>query len=132
MADVYVFNCFNEPITGLSVGGYSAGDIPAYSDGTKAPVYTPASLAVPRSKEPQSKATFAIGDNLLVAPWVSFRAGATIKIPDPAKGTSLSDPLLLFLCVNRAILLTTRGYVLDEFPVMLTDQAGEAVEAPRG
>jgi hypothetical protein len=131
MADVYVFNCFNEPITGLSVAGYAAGNIAAYADGkTTVPIYTPSSLAVPRSKAPESKATFAIGDNLLVAPWVSFRGNATIKIPDPTKGVSLSDPLLLFLAVNKAILLTTRGYVLEEFPMTLTNQAGEAVQAP--
>jgi len=132
MANVYVFNCYNEPITGLSVGGYKAGDISGYADGSSPPppIYTPTSLAVPRSKDSQSSATFAIGDNTLLAPWDSFRGNATITIPDPAKQlVSLDDPLLLFLAVNDAILLTTRGYILQHFPVTLTDSGGERVEA---
>jgi hypothetical protein len=132
MANVYVFNCFNEPITGLSVAGYLAGDLPGYADGKtpNAPIYTPSSIPVARSKTPQSSASFAIGNNALIAPWDSFRASATITIPDPAKqNVSLDDPLLLFLAVNDAILLTIRGYVLGEFPVALTTQAGEAIAA---
>ena len=132
MANVYVFNLYNEPITALSVAGYAAGKIPGYADGTVpagVAIYTPASLSVPRSKTPGSSASFAIGDNTLVVPWDSFRGTATITIPDPAKTPiSLDDPLILLLAVNDAILLTTRGYVVQTFPFTLTDPSGETVE----
>jgi hypothetical protein len=132
MAKVYVFNCYHEPVTGLSVGGHAAGDIPGYADGSAPPppIYTPASLAVPRSKGQESSATFAIGPNTLLVPWDSFRGQATIAVPDPAKQhISLADPLLLFLAVNDAILLTTRGYVVQQFPMTLTNSVGGLVEA---
>jgi hypothetical protein len=133
MANVYVFNLYNEPITGLSVAGYAAGNIDGYATGTtppNVPIYTPATLAVPRSKSPGSSASFSIGDNSLVAPWNSFRGTATITIPDPRKDpVSLDDPLILLLAVNQAILLSTRGYVLNTFPVNLAMLSGEPVEA---
>jgi hypothetical protein len=133
VANIYVFNLYNEPVTGLSVSGYAAGDIAGYANGTVpagSPIYTPASLPVPRSKTPGSSATFAIGDNSIIAPWDSFHGSATITIPDPKTNpVSLDDPLILLLAVNDAILLTTRGYVVQIFPVSLTNSAGETVEA---
>ena len=43
---------------------------------------------------------------------------ATIKIPDPARSAvSIIDDLLLFVAVNQATLLTTRGLVLETFSV---------------
>lgn len=134
MANVYVFNLYNEPIKGLSVSGYAAGDIAGYADGTVppgVPIYTPASLAVPRSKTPGSSASFSIGDNTLIAPWNSFHGRATVTIPDPTKApVSLDDPLILLLAVNSAILLTTRGYVIATFSVSLTNAAGQPVDPP--
>lgn len=133
MANVYVFNLYNEPITGLSVAGYAAGNIDGYANGSNPPsipIYTPASLSVPRVKSPGSTAAFAIGDNALTAPWNSFRGTATITIPDPTKAPiSLDDPLILLLAVNQAILLSTRGYVLNTFKVTLAMLSGEPVEA---
>ena len=131
-ANVYVFNLYNEPITNLSVAGYNAGSINGYANGTtppNTPIYTPASLAVPRTKSPGGSASFSIGDNAVVIPWDSFRGTATITIPDPTKyPISLNDPLILLVAVNNAILLTTRGYVVQTFPVTLNNLAGEHVE----
>jgi hypothetical protein len=124
---VYVFNCFNEPITGLSVAGYSVGNIPQWADGTgKAIKYTPEGMTVERSKYPTQK-DFAIGENSLLVPWDSFTGSTTVVIPDPKpqekNSVSLDDDLILFLCTNEAILLTTRGFVLNTFPMQL--QASE-------
>ena len=124
MANVYVFNLYNEPITGMSVAGYAAGSIAGYATGSVppgVPVYTPASLSVPRSKSPGSSASFAIGDNSLILPWDSFRGQATITIPDPAVSpVSLTDPLILYVTRNDAVLMTERGYVFGQFPIELT------------
>jgi hypothetical protein len=131
-ANVYVFNLYNEPVTNLSVSGYNAGSINGYANGTVpagVPIYTPASLTVPRSKTQGGTASFSIGDNPLVIPWDSFRGTVTVTIPDPAKfPISLDDPLILLLAVNDAILLTTRGYVVQTFTVALNNLAGEQVD----
>ena len=124
MANVYVFNLYNEPVTNLSVAGYNAGNIDGYATGTvppNVPIYTPASLAVPRSKNPGTTASFAIGDNAMVIPGDSFRGTTTVTIPNPAVSpVSLNDPLILYLTRNDAVLVTDRGYVLGQFPVALT------------
>ena len=117
---VYVFNCLNEPITGLAVAGYKVGNIPDWSDGRSGPAtrYTPAGLPVPRSEFPTSEGTFAIGDNAVSSPWDSYIGRATITIPDPrSTGVSLDDDLILFLASNEAMLLTTRGFVVAHFNV---------------
>jgi hypothetical protein len=124
VANVYVFNLYNEPVSNLSVSGYNAGDIAGYATGTvppNVPIYTPASLAVPRSKSPGSTASFAVGDNAVLIPWDSFRGAVTVTIPNPAVSpVSLMDPLILYLTRNDAVLMTDRGYVLGQFPVALT------------
>jgi hypothetical protein len=125
---VYVFNLFSEPISNLMVGGFPAGSISGYADGSSAPVYTPASLPVPRVKFPADSAAFALGDNSLVLPWDSFRGVTTVTIPSPSGGVSLDDSLILLLAVNSAMLLSARGYVLATFPVMLSAGLGLVVE----
>lgn len=54
---VTVFNCYSEPVTGLTVSGYAVGDIGPYSQGGagKPPRYTPSSLVVARSKTPSRR-----------------------------------------------------------------------------
>jgi hypothetical protein len=125
---VYVFNLFSEPISNLMVSGFIAGSVSGYADGSSAPAYTPASLAVPRVTSPADSATFALGDNSLVLSWDSFRGITTVTIPSPSGGVSLDDSLILLLAVNNAMLLSTRGYVLATFPVMLSAGLGLAVE----
>jgi len=126
---VYVFNLFNEPITNLSVSGFPAGSIDGYATGMSAPMYTPASLVVPRTKSPADSAAFALGDNNLTIPWDSFRGMTTVTIPNPASApVSLDDPLILLLAVNNAMLLSTRGYLLATFGVSLSMGAEPALE----
>ena len=125
-ANVSVFNLYSEPISNLSVAGYNAGSIAGYANGSSAPIYTPASLAVPRAKYPGGSAAFAIGDNSLVIPWDSFRGYTTVTIPSSTGGVNLDDPLILQLAVNSAMLLTTRGYLLSTFPVQLANSIGAA------
>lgn len=127
---VYVFNLYNEPVSNLMIDGYPAGSINGYSNGVSAPLYTPASLAVPRTRFPSGSAAFAIGDNTVAVGWDSFRAMVTVSIPDPrSTPVSLDDPLILLLAVNNAMLLTTRGNVLSSFPVRLVN-AVQAVAEP--
>ena len=123
--NVYVFNLYSEPISNLSVAGYNAGSISGYANGsTGTPIYTPASLSVPRTKYPSGSAAFALGDNNVVLPWDSFRGMVMVTIPDPTRSPiSLNDPLLLLLAINEAMLMTTRGYLLSTFPVQLGVQA---------
>jgi hypothetical protein len=110
---VTVFNSYNEPVTQLSVGGYSAGDIAGWSKGPTPPLFTPSALVVPRSKSPETKATFAIGPNLVIVNWNSFVVKYTVVVPDPrSSGISLDDDLILYLTVNEAILVTARGFVI--------------------
>jgi hypothetical protein len=116
---VTVFNCYNEPVNGLAVGGGVVGDIAAWSGGggSRPPKYTPASLTVSRSKKPEPK-SFAIGENRLLIPWDSFTGTAKIQIPDPAQSpVSLDDDLLLFVGINEVTMMTTRGYVTARFSV---------------
>jgi hypothetical protein len=128
--NVYLFNLYNEPITGLSVNGYSAGNVSGYANGsTGTPIYTPASLSVARSKYQGGSAAFAIGGNSLVIPWDSFRGTTTVSIPDPSTApVSLDDSLLLLVAVNEAMLMTTRGYVLSTFQVNVSTMSELAVE----
>jgi hypothetical protein len=114
---VYVFNAYNEPVGSLSVSGGSAGTIAAWSSGGR-DKYTPASLSVPRSRS-KTGGQFANGDNPVVASWDSFTGRTTVKIPGFDQGVSLDDDLILFLTTNKAILESTRGRVLDIFPVSL-------------
>lgn len=123
-ASVYVFNLYNEPIGNLSISGCPAGSINGYANGNSAPIYTPASLSVPRTKHPAGSAAFALGPNPVIISWDSFRAMTTVTIPSPSTSTvSPDDPLILLLAVNEAMLLTTRGYLLTTFPVTRASMA---------
>ena len=112
---VTVFNCYSEPIHGLVVSGAGVGDIDGFSRGGsgKPPAGTPAGITVPRSKE-LAPGAFAIGNNVIVARWLSFYAKTTIEIPDPRREpVSLDDDLALYVATNKAFLMTMRGYVLS-------------------
>ncbi len=123
--NITVFNSYNEPVTQLSVGGYAAGDIAGWSQ--TAPRYTPSQLVVARSKDRGTKASFAIGANQVSIPWNSFTGLCTVKIPDPETSpVSLDDDLILYLTVNKAFLLTTRGFVWDVFDVIFEQFLGNA------
>jgi hypothetical protein len=114
---VTVFNCYNEPVNSLNVDGDHVGNIAPWSDGgaNRPAKYTPASLTVTRSKNPEPK-SFAIGNNRLSAQWDSFTGIATIKIPD-LQEVSLTEDLLLFLALNEATMMNTRGSVIARFSV---------------
>jgi hypothetical protein len=129
-ANVYLFNLYSEPISNLTIDGCPAGSIAGYGNGGGTPIYTPASLAVPRTRYPSGSAEFALGANIVVLPWDSFRGTVTVTIPDPAQSpVGLNDPLLLLLAVNSAMLLSTRGQLLSSFPVQLAMQAAAAEPA---
>lgn len=122
---VTVFNNYHEPVTHLLVSNNNAGNIPGWSPGSAPPQYTPSSLAVPRAKYPASSAVFAYGTNSVVFPWNSRTGHTTVSIPTD---TSLDDDLILYLTQNQAILLTSRGVVINASPVTtsLSDLLEEA------
>ncbi len=125
---VIVFNSYNEPITDMLVLKRVAGNIAGWSEGPAPPKYTPNALIVPRSRfpvDPPGKVAFAYGNNPMAFPW-SSRTGETIVYIDPS--ISLLDDLILYLTQNRAILLSARGVVLQEFDVISTMTA-EQMEA---
>ncbi|HEX8392435.1 MAG TPA: hypothetical protein VF665_08780 [Longimicrobium sp.] len=121
---VTVFNCFNEPVTNLSVAGYSAAaTIAGWADGTVTgvPKYTPSSTTVPRAKYAGSSAVFAIGDNAVKVPWDSFTGSITVTVPSSVPGTgpiSLDQDLMLYVGANQAFLTTQFGYVIGTFTVV--------------
>lgn len=123
---VYVFNCFNEPVSKLSVAGYNAGGIAAASDGSTGnpPKYTPAQLKVPRVKDQGGDdAAFAYGDNDLGIPWDSFHGKTTVTIPSPSDSSpvSINTDLTLLLGENLAILAVAEtGFVLSSSKVTTT------------
>ena len=129
---VSVFNLYNEPISGLSVSGYSAGNIAGYNPPTSSPAYQPGALGtpVPRAAHAGSAAMFITGDNALIIPWESFTGTVTINMPDPTKSqVSIDDDLIVYLATNLALVVTTRGYVLSSPDVALATGDGEPVEA---
>jgi hypothetical protein len=109
--------CYNEPVHRLTVDGNDVGNIAPWSEGgaNRPAKYTPASLTVPRSKNPEPK-SFAIGNNRLSAQWDSFTGTASIKIPD-LREVSLDEDLLLFLALDEATMMNVHGYVMARFPV---------------
>jgi hypothetical protein len=130
---VTVFNCYNEPITSLSVSGNGVGDVAAASDGSsgKPPKYTPSGKAIPRSKHSE-QGKFAIGDNPVQIPWNSFTGTTTIQIPNPTTApVSLDDDLVLYVTTNKAILVLSRGYVFNTFDVKtVVSVEGEEEQEP--
>jgi len=88
---VSVFNCFEEPVSGLTVAGGPAGSIPGWSLRGAETRYTPAGLPVWRSNVP-NRGEFAMGDNALTLPWDSFTGAATITIPETPLRTARRGP----------------------------------------
>jgi hypothetical protein len=123
---VSVFNLYNEPVTGLSVSGYSAGDIAGTSRTT--PMYQPSALPkpVPRAKDPGSSAIFATGPNPVSIPWNSFTGKTIVVMPEPDV-VSIDDDLVLYISTNLALVVTTRGMVLSQ-SVVTHAKSGERVE----
>lgn len=129
---VSVFNLYNEPISGLSVSGYSAGNVAGYNPPTSSPAYQPGALATPvsRAAHAGSSALFVTGDNNVIIPWESFTGTVTITMPDPTKTqVSIDDDLIIYLATNLALVVTTRGFVLSSPDVTLATGEGEPVAA---
>jgi hypothetical protein len=132
---VTVFNCFNEPVTNLSVGGYPAGSIPAWSGGVTPapPKYTPSSITVPRAKYAGTSVAFAIGDNPIMVPWDSFTGRGTITVPSSVPGggpISLDQDLMLYVTANEAFLMTQFGYVIGTFAITGSLSAAASATQP--
>ena len=112
---VCVFNCFNESINQISVGGYAGGAIAAWG-GSGAAMYQPQSIALPRIKHGDARTgpQFAVGDNPCQVAWDSWLVTVNVTVPSPGS-VSLDDDLLLYVFVNQSVLVSTRGMVLGTF-----------------
>jgi hypothetical protein len=118
---VYVFNCYNEPISSLKIREEDLGGIPAWSQGKEkeALKYTPNGITVLRSKNVEPKC-FSVGTNKLFILWASFTGTTKIEVPSPVESeVSLEDDLILFLCKNETFLLTKRGGVVGTSKIEL-------------
>ena len=112
-SNVYVFNCYNEPINALSVQFGTPVTIAGY--GSSPTKYTPAGTAGPRAKG-LAAGVFGVGANNLTAAWDSGTGTCTVVIPSPPN-FSVDDDLILFIMLNKAVLADTRGHVLGTFDV---------------
>ena len=120
---VTLFNCQNETLGALSVGGFMGGSVAGWPF-SGASMYQPQSIRLPRirSGNDRTSAAFAYGDNPCQAQWDSVAARFTITVPAPGSPTpvSLDDDLIVYLTLNQAILLTARAFVIGNFPVQMT------------
>lgn len=107
---VYVFNSYNESVSQLLVHQNDAGAIPGWESGDTNK-YSPQSVAVTRSEYPSdSEASFSYGSNDLSIRWTSYNGTTTISIPD---SSSLVDDLIVYITLDKAILMDTRGHVMS-------------------
>jgi hypothetical protein len=113
-ATVTVFNCYPQATDLIVVNHGAVGNIAGWSDGgaNRPPKYTPASLTVPRSKEPEPK-SFGIGDNRFRIDWDNNAAGtSTIRIPSPDEsGIRVDEDVLLFVALNEVTIMDAFGRV---------------------
>ena len=116
---VHVFNLLSEPIRTLSVNGNPVGNIAGHATGTTGtPIYTPASLAVPRVQRFDSRAGFVSGVNMLLIQWAARRAESPVRIPFPqADKVREEDSLIVLLTLNNTLLLTSQGQLLETSPI---------------
>jgi hypothetical protein len=127
--NVYCFNSFNEPAN-LNVNGFAATQIPGWQ-ATGQTIYTPQAIPIPRVKHTGDATAASFGNdapNQVRIQWVSYTGNTTITIP--GSHSSLLDDLILYLTLNKAILMDTRGFVWDTHdiaPVGLTAAAKESI-----
>jgi hypothetical protein len=116
---VYCFNCHRETISQLLVNGLPASTIAGWT----IPGYTPASLPVDRIRRSDGRTpAFPIDrPTALELRWQSFTGKVSIPAVSPFDSpVSLDDDLVLYMTLNGAILLTTRGSVMSMSDVSLT------------
>jgi hypothetical protein len=124
--NVYVFNNFNEPISALNVASFQAGAVPAWTANGNA-IYTPQFIKIPRVKHADERTSAAFAQdqaNDVVAKWDSFIGHGVITMP--AGDVSLDEDLILYLAVNQFTLLTTRGFVKQNVPIIPGAQTDSA------
>lgn len=105
---VYVFNVNLEPMDSLQIRHFDAGNIGGWS--TENNKYTPQSLAIERTKNPDDKPSFAQGENEIFFRRATYNGRASITVP---QDISLLDDLILYLTRNTAILMRTSGEVIS-------------------
>lgn len=114
---VYCFNCYNEPISQLNVNGLSAGGVSGWAT-SGAGIYTPASVAIARVRHGDGQSSPAFPNDQptpLRIDWDSFTVQTTINLTN-LPSISLEDDLILYIALNQATLITTRGFVLLSQP----------------
>lgn len=115
---VYVFNCYNESINILNVNERPADSITGWSTSVETK-YTPNRIFVQRCNsidQSGGKAAFLWDGNPVHIEWDTYpnkRADVVIA----KDRVSIDDDLILYLTVNKAILMDTRGFVLGVFEI---------------
>jgi hypothetical protein len=123
--NVYCFNSFNEPANLSANGNAAASPIPGWQ-ASGATIYTPQAIAVPRVKHTDDATSAAFGNdkpNAVRIQWVTYTGSTSITIPPEQ---SLLDNLILYLTLNKAILMNTRGFVLSTANVTTEGLTAEA------
>jgi hypothetical protein len=127
--NVYCFNSFNEPAN-LNVNSFPAStQIPGWQ-ATGQTIYTPQAIPIPRVKHTGDATAACFGNdapNPVRIQWVSYTGNTTITIP--GSQSSLLDDLIVYLTLNKAILMNTRGFVLDTQDIKLVGMTAAAKEA---
>lgn len=108
---VYCFNCYNEPMR-LSLNGQKAAEIPGWQT-SGATIYTPSAKGIARAKHADGEPVFGNDKpNQLKIVWSTFEADTELSTKKAE--VSLDDDLILYIAVNRWVLMTTRGFVKEE------------------
>ena len=116
MGSVYVFNAYNEAVSQILVNNSVGGTIAGWSDSGTVK-YEPQQVAIARSKYPGDSASFAYGSNEVNIRWVSYNGSTQITVP---KETSLVDDLIVYLTLDTAFLMDTRGHILESTKITTT------------
>jgi hypothetical protein len=127
--NVYVFNNFNEPISVLNIATFQAGAVPAWI-ATGNAIYTPQSMKIPRVRHADERTSAAFAQdraNDVVVKWDTFIGHGVITMP--AGDVSLEDDLILYLALNQFTLMTTRGFVKQNVPIMPGAQTEGAAQS---
>jgi len=112
---VCVFNCFNESINQISVGGLRRRRHCGMGRQRRRHVPAPVDCAAAhQARRRADRPAVRVGDNPCQVAWDSWLVTVNVTVPSPGS-VSLDDDLLLYVFVNQSVLVSTRGMVLGTF-----------------
>lgn len=111
---VFTFNIFSEEMSVFSVNGLQTSPIPAWSDGSSFPLFTPAALVVGRVVD-TSVGLFFNGENKIILQWPSGIFTFTLSID--GKRFPVTQNLVLTIMQGCWDFIDSSGTVIDEGPL---------------